>query len=100
MSRRPFRRGRPLPSPAPRGQSTTRVRPEFLTQDRFVPSEGVVVRLLLYDFVTGNEALLEDHRHALTRHVLPSLNPQDGSRINVFVGGLASRVYDLDFNED
>ena len=98
MSRPPFRRGRPLPSPPPPGQATTLVRPEFLTQDRFVPRQDVVLRLLLYDFVTGNEALLEQHRQALNSHVLRSLS--DGSRVNVFLGGLASRVYDSDFNED
>lgn len=77
------------------GQYTSRINEQFLHSAIPPPPNGQ--RLLLYDFTTGRPELLPRHREALDRIVLPNLTP-GGWGTSVWIGGLASRRGDTDFN--
>lgn len=71
------------------GAYTTRVTERFLT-DPSIPTRDVITRLLLYDFVTGNDTVLREHKRAIDRYVIRVA--QGLPRMHVWIGGLASRA--------
>lgn len=77
------------------GNFTTRIDSRFLRE--VAPQAPLGMRILLYDFGTGEYEIMSRHAEALLRYVIPMLG-EDAAPCSVWIRGLASRRGDSHLN--